>query len=444
VVRVGFILRRWSFVVRQLADSFIPLMLNRLIPFRRPPDAALTPAQTEANIRRLVWEIGWFGVAWGAIMNYLQVYEVRLGASSLLVGAITYGPALVSIFWQLPAAGLITRKGHRMRWVIGAGFFYRLMFLLLALIPFFMLQGRAQATAGVWVLQAIPATVSNIAFLSMMSDAIPASRIIQVVGWRMAAFGVANTATTLLGGVLLERVRFPLNFQLLFLIGFAASLVSWWHVRHIHVPDREPDRSARRPLTRELGRALRFPRFGRFLLAVGALQLALGMIAPLLPLYWVNQLDATNGQISLIMTAFSGAMVIGSLTMRRLVGKIGRERALTIGTFGYALYPLLTSVSPSVWWLLPWALLAGALNAAIVVTLFENLVSVTPEAERTNFIAVYNVAVNIALFAGPIIAAILAANGTQIVLALQVAAGVALVAGILMATRDVGVRKVTA
>ena len=193
------------------------------IGIRRPPDAALTPAQTEANIRRLVWEIGWFGVAWGAIMNYLQVYEVRLGASSLLVGAITYGPALVSIFWQLPAAGLITRKGHRMRWVIGAGFFYRLMFLLLALIPFFMLQGRAQATAGVWVLQAIPATVSNIAFLSMMSDAIPASRIIQVVGWRMAAFGVANTATTLLGGVLLERVRFPLNFQLLFLIGFAAS-----------------------------------------------------------------------------------------------------------------------------------------------------------------------------------------------------------------------------
>ncbi len=86
-------------------------MLTRLNPFRRPPDAALTPAQTEANIRRLVWEIGWFGVAWGAVINYLQVYEVRLGASSLLVGAITYGPALVSIFWQLPAAGLITRQG---------------------------------------------------------------------------------------------------------------------------------------------------------------------------------------------------------------------------------------------------------------------------------------------------------------------------------------------
>ena len=410
----------------------------------RPPDALLTPEQTEANIRRLVWEIGWFGVTWGTLFNFLQVYEVRLGASSLLVGAITFGPAFVSIFWQLPAARLITQKGHRMRWVIGGGFFYRLMFLLVAMVPFVLLQGRAQATAGLWVLQAIPATVSNIAFLSMLADAVPAQRMTQVVGWRMAAFGLTNTAATLLGGVLLQRIVFPLNFQVLFLIGFAASLVSWWHVKHIHVPDREPDRSGRRPLTRELGRALRYPRFGRFLLAVGALQLALGMIAPLLPLYWVRELGATDGQISIIMTMFSGAMVVGSLTMRRLVGRIGRERALTAGTFGYALYPLMTSVSPSVWWLLPWAVLAGALNAAITVTAFDNLVSVTPEAERTHFIAVYNVAVNIALFTGPIVAGILAANGAQIVLALQVAAGVALVAGVLMATRGVGERAVTA
>ena len=65
----------------------------------------------------------------------------------------------------------------------------------------------------------------------------------------------------------------------------------------------------------------------------------------------------------------------------------------------------------------PWAASAGALNAAMAVTLFDNLVSVTPEADRTNFIAVYNVAVNIALFAGPIIAGVLAANGAQIVCA---------------------------
>ena len=306
-----------------LVDRLNPL---NLLGLRRPADADLTPAQTEANIRHLVWEIGWFGVAWGTLMSFLQVYVVRLGASSLLVGALTYGPALVGIFWQLPAARMIMRAGHRMRWVIGAGFFYRLVFLLVALLPFVLLRGRAEVTAGIWVLQALPATVSNIAFLSMLADAVPSDRMTQVVGWRIAGFGLANTLSTLLGGRLLQLLPFPLNYQVLFMIGFAASLASWWHVHRIHVPDREPDRSERRPLLREMSRALRYPRFGRFLLAVGALQLALGMIAPLLPLYWVRRLGATDGQISIVMTVFSGAMVVGSLTMRRLVSRIGRER----------------------------------------------------------------------------------------------------------------------
>ena len=57
-------------------------------------------------------------------------------------------------------------------------------------------------------MQAIPATVSNIAFLSMLADAVPEDRMTQVVGWRIAAFGLANTVSTLLGGRLLQRCPF--------------------------------------------------------------------------------------------------------------------------------------------------------------------------------------------------------------------------------------------
>lgn len=406
-----------------------------LIGWGRPSDPPPTPAQVQANIRHLVWEIGWFGVAWGTVVNFLSVYEVRLGASSLLVGAITYGPALVGIFWQMPAARMITRTGKRMRWVIAAGFFYRLMFMLVALAPFVTLHSRAQATAAIWVLQALPVTISNIAFLSMLADAVPAGRMTQVVGWRIAAFGLTNTLSTLVGGRLLQLMPFPLNYQTIFLLGFAASMVSWWHVWQIHVPDRAPDHRPGRPLWRDLSHTLRFPRFARFLVAIGALQLTLGMIAPLLPLYWVRELGATDGQISIVMTISSAAMVFGSLSMRRMVGRTGRERALALGAFGYALYPLLTSLSPSMWWLAPWAALAGFFNSAISVTLFDNLVAVTPETDRTTYIGTYNMTVNVGLFAGPVLAGLLAANGAQIVLALRVAAAAGVLAGILLMLR---------
>jgi hypothetical protein len=70
------------------------VILARVLGLNRPPDQALTPAQVESNIRHLVGDIAWFGVVFGSIVAFLQVYLVRLGASSLLVSAITYGPAL--------------------------------------------------------------------------------------------------------------------------------------------------------------------------------------------------------------------------------------------------------------------------------------------------------------------------------------------------------------
>lgn len=412
---------------------------SRLSPFRRPShDAPPTPTHIEANIRHLVWDIAWFGVLWGSVVTFLQVYVVRLGGSSLLVSTLTYGPALIAILWQIPAGRLMTRAGHRMRWVVGSGFLYRLFFLLVALVPFVFPHSRAEITTAIWVLSAFASSISNVAFLSMMADAVPSDRMTQVVGWRMASFGVANTLTTLLGGQFLQRLSFPINYQIFFLIGWAASLVSWWHVLQLRVPDRPADPSLHPAFWRDVNRLLQYPHFGSFLIGVGIMHLALGMMVPALPLYWVRNLGASDGQVSLVLTVASGTLVVGSLLMRRAVERMGREQALAVGALGYAVYPLVTSFTPSIWWLLPWAALAGFFNAAITVTLFENLVSVTPEADRTNYIAVYNVVVNIALFIGPILAGLLAHDTAGVLLTLRLAAGVGVVAGVLLARRESG------
>jgi MFS family permease len=403
--------------------------------FWRPPDAPATPEQVKANIRYLVLEVTWFGVVWGAVAAFLQVYIVRLGASSLLVGAITYGPALINILWQMPAARMINHAGHRMVWVIGGGFFYRVTFLAVALIPFVFPKAAAEVTALVWVLATFAITIGNVTFLSMLADAVPAARMTQVVGWRIAGFGLSNTITTLLGGQFLRLLPFPLNYQLLFLIGFAGSMMSWLYIRRIHVADPPPVRGKQPALLRDIGRMLRYPHFGRFVVTVGVLQLALGMIAPLLPLYWVRNLGATDAQVSVIMTVASGTLVIGSLLVRRLVGRIGRARVLALGALGYAFYPILTSFSPSAWWLIPWAALSGLFNAAMTVTMFDNLVFVSPHEDRTSYIAVYNVGVNIALFVGPILAGLVAQDAAGVVLALRLAAGIGLAAGVLLALR---------
>ena len=84
----------------------------------------------------------------------------------------------------------------------------------------------------------------------------------------MAAFGLANTASTLFGGVLLEARAVPVELS-----GAVPDRFCRLHDQLVaHPPDPRPrprpDRSPRQPLTREVGRTLRYPRFGRFLLAV--------------------------------------------------------------------------------------------------------------------------------------------------------------------------------
>jgi MFS family permease len=401
------------------------LRANKLLQFigiGRPDDPPPTPAQVQTNAHHLVMDITWYGIFVGTCLNLMSVYIVRLGASSILVSAVIFGPALVSIFWQLPATSLMNRTGHRMRWVLGSLFGHRFFYLIIALLPFLIDQRLAPLTVFLLFIQAFPLATANTGFLSMMADAIPPERIPNVVGLRMAGLGLTSTITTLVAGRILQWVAFPLNYQIIFFIGWLTSMVSIWHVTRMVVPERPaPPRQDVSMLAR-LPAMFRFPGFALFTAAVTTLHMAIGITGPLLPIYWARTLGATDGQISIVVTTASGMMVVGSLAMRRWVRVIGRERALAIGAAGYALYPLLTSFSPSIWWVVPWAALGGAFTATIFVTLFDNLVSVTPENDRTTYIGVYSMFVNSALVFGPLIAGMLGRTPEGLVFGLRLAA----------------------
>ena len=405
------------------------LRCNSVLP---EPAVAAQPVVAN-NIRHLIWDMTWYGLLIGTTINFMQVYVVRLNAPGLLVAAVTYGPALVSALWQLPATRFINRTRRRMRLVLVSCLLTRSAFMVVALLPFLTVTRRAELTALVLVLQAFPNVLAMTSFLSVMADAVPAERISYLISWRMAGFGITSTLGGVLASQLLGRLPFPFNYQLLFTIGYAASLISQWHLTQLYVPDRAPLQTQTTPWCQDLRRVLACGRFTRFATAASLLQVTFGMLAPLLPLFWVRRLGASDTQISMIVTVYSGTMVFGSLWLRQAVRRIGRERVLTAGAACYAAYPLLVSLTPSVWWLIPWAALGGLFYSAVSVTLFDNLVAVSDASERTNFIAIYNLMSNLSLFAGPLIGGFIARGPAGSRPGLQVAAGLALVSGLLFA-----------
>lgn len=84
----------------------------------------LSDAEIAANVRHPVLDTTWSGIFAGAPASYLPVYVVRLGASPFMIGAITFGPALVSIFWQLPAGHLVD-PGRSKEWTVVGGLLFR-------------------------------------------------------------------------------------------------------------------------------------------------------------------------------------------------------------------------------------------------------------------------------------------------------------------------------
>mgnify|MGYP001073479876 CR=1 FL=1 len=125
---------------------------------------------------------------------------------------------------------------HRIKRAIISGTF----FLAVVLVPFFAGTATAPVTAIIWVLSAFASSVSNLVFLSMMADAVPAERRTQMVGWRLAAFGLTNTLTILVAGPLLQRVPFPLNYQVMFVVSFGFVMLSLWEVMRVRVPEYFP------------------------------------------------------------------------------------------------------------------------------------------------------------------------------------------------------------
>jgi len=373
------------------------------------------------NMRHLVWEFTLWGVVVGFMVNFLNVYTVRLGASSLLVSAVTYGPTLIVMLGQLPVANLLGKTGHRMKWMLGSMFTARLFYLLIALLPFFISERKAELTVLLIVLQAFPGTVAGVSSLAIFADSVPSERIAGLQGKRMAAYGLSTTLSNLIAGQVLLRLPFSFNYQVLFIAAFLASLGSTYHLSRLTVRDYAPISEIDWNFFNVLNRTLRYRLFTLFIIAASVFHVALGMLAPLVPLYLVRLLKATDYQYSLLAVTGSTTVMVSSLIIRKFVYQIKPGMLLVFAIAGHGLYPLLFSIAPSIYWIYPFSVFANIFGAAIGVSLFADLVKITPLGDRTEFIGVYVMSINAAVFLSSLFAGFLAKDLDYIVPGIRLA-----------------------
>jgi MFS family permease len=225
---------------------------------------------------------------------------------------------------------------------------------------------------------------------------------------RNILFGVTSTIAALFGGRLLDAVAFPVNYQILFILAFAASQVSTYYLWRIQVPTDEVSIQTRGP---EIGSGLTDlislfrsnPAYARFTLSAIVVHLGLLFAVPLYPIYWVRVLHASEGWIGLIMMIGSATTVLFYPVWSRLTTRRGNPYVLGISVFALALYPLFTALSPSIEWILLVQFWGGVFTGGFTLSLFNGLLEVCPDERKASYIATFNTLINMAAFISPLI-----------------------------------------
>ena len=355
------------------------------------------------------------GVQQAGILTYLPVFLARLGATTEQIGLLTSLPAVASLFVLIPAGLFAERFPNQVRLRVRAAFLLRLPNLLLALVPSILpLSAIPSVAIFAWVLRALGMAVANSAWMTVMASAIPADQRPRVNGLRWALLSIVAAVLGAAFGRMLDVIAFPLNYQILFLISFAGTLLDLWLFSHIRVPllktsPGAPTRHGRlKSAIRSYVTSIKESHdFVRFLAATIGFRLALNMSMPLFSLYWVNELQASDGWIGLRGTAGYVALVIGYLGWSKIASHWPGRRVLLTAVLLYGLYPISTALVPSASWLPLPAVIWGIAGSGVDMGLFNLLLASAPKDKMPRLSSVLSLVSNGAAFLGPTLGVVL-------------------------------------
>jgi hypothetical protein len=325
---------------------------------------------------------------------FLPVLLTRLGASTFQVSMLTFMPAVTGLILAIPLGQFLQTRRNIVPWFSFARLAVLSSYALTGLIIFFLPSAASIiGILGIWALATIPQTVLNITFSVVMNLVAGPEGRYELMTHRWSILGFTNASTALLAGQFLESLPFPLNYQVVFIALSAGSLISFYFSSHLIIKDNPPaEKTNQRQSFREWANNYVHLVMGekpfvsfvakRFVFLTGT-----ALIAPLLPIYFVNQLNASDFWIALINIAANITVILGYSLWMRETRRRGSMMVLLATTCGVSFYPILVAMTNQVWPVVIYAGLSGIFNAGLNLVFFDELMKRVPVAYSATFIA---------------------------------------------------------
>lgn len=225
-------------------------MILRLLP--TPPDY---PKEQELTLRKNLrmhlkdGSLYAFGMSFFGAQTIFPIFLKELGASTLAIGSIF---ALWTIGSNIPAAFMAQRLKKQAMFrapMIKWGFYHRLMILICGVVALLVV-GRIPTAVEVILfllllfLTAVFGSISGVPWFQVYTKTVPIKLRGRLIGLRQLIGGAAGALGGYVVGITIQLFSFPLNFSLLFFIGFGILMASWYYLARVEEqPAREKDRN---------------------------------------------------------------------------------------------------------------------------------------------------------------------------------------------------------
>jgi len=324
---------------------------------------------------------------------FLPVFLTRLGASNFQVGLLSSMPGMTGLVLAIVVGRFLQTRRDVVPWYSLSRLMVILCYALTGILTISVSEKFViLATLAIWAFATIPQTALAVAFSVVMNAVAGPEGRYALLSRRWAIFGLTGVIGTFIVTRLIDILSFPVNYAIMFMVLSLGGFFSFYFSRKIHLADQVPpplpsSGSPRQNLSNYLALLRENPAFLSFSTKRFVYFSAIVLSQPIMPLFLVHEVHATDGQIGTVNMTLTLIMLIGYFLWPRVSRRRGGRFVLLATTFGMTFYPALSAVTPQINWIILFAGIAGLFQAGLDLVFFDELMKTVPAEYSATFVA---------------------------------------------------------
>jgi MFS family permease len=367
-------------------------------------EAASQKKLVEQSLRYSRWDGGFAGVMMGFTQDFFVPFLLFLGGTLHHVAILSSIPNFVAALTQIKSADLAEKIGSR-KTTFNIFVFCQVM----AFFPMIVMAFQGGGNPRMFILWVTVFTAcgafANPPWGSMMADLVDEKKRGEYFGKRNRLVGYIMVASTLIAGMILQRltnIDLRLGFALLFIVALIARFISLLFLMKMHEPKmpRSPDDYFSLYM---FLRRIKESNFAKFVIFVALLNFSVNMASPFFAVFMIRDLKFDYLLYSLLTLTAPLAVYMMMTRWGMHADHVGNLKVMKITAPIIAILPLLWIINRNPAYLFLTQIVSGFAWAGFNLCASNFIYDAVTPAKRTRCIAYFNVLNGLALCAGALL-----------------------------------------